>query len=266
MADRWRDPDVLREMYEKHGSIRGVARELDAGRGAVGRQMEDFGIKPDHNRAEITKLKDADWLRREYVEKDRTLADIADERGCDKSTVANYLDEHDIEARTGSPPRAEIDGGPEQLHEDYVEKGMTRSELAEKHDVSEGTIQRRMLEWDIATRRVGPENPPTGADHHLYEHGNGHSIPRGPEWSVQRRKALERDDYRCVVCGMTMKEQRARSSKGLNVHHIIRREDFRRDETGEIDWDAADSLNNLITLCHKHHEKWEGIPLRPDSA
>jgi hypothetical protein len=24
-------------------------------------------------------------------------------------------------------------------------------------------------------------------------------------------------------------------------------------------------LNNLITLCRKHHSRWEGIPLRPQT-
>jgi 5-methylcytosine-specific restriction endonuclease McrA len=50
-----------------------------------------------------------------------------------------------------------------------------------------------------------------------------------------RRLTLQRDGYRCTVCGAT--EQ-------LEVHHVVPR------RAG-----GADALSNLVTLCVACHEK-----------
>lgn len=63
---------------------------------------------------------------------------------------------------------------------------------------------------------------------------------RGTSWRMVRIKALERDSYRCTICGDD-------SYRRLLVHHI--------------DWhgkglkaaDMNNDLNNLQTLCHKCH-------------
>lgn len=58
----------------------------------------------------------------------------------------------------------------------------------------------------------------------------------------QREKALNRDNYRCTVCGET---------EFLEVHHIIHRANG-----------GTDDLDNLITLCRKcHAEKHKGEPI-----
>jgi len=53
--------------------------------------------------------------------------------------------------------------------------------------------------------------------------------------------ALERDGYKCVMCG---------STKGLNVHH--------KDESGSTD-KPNNELSNLITLCNACHISIHGI-------
>ena len=53
-----------------------------------------------------------------------------------------------------------------------------------------------------------------------------------------RRKALERDNYRCSICG---------STERLQVHHI---DETGRNKPKEI---QNNELNNLITLCAKCH-------------
>lgn len=60
---------------------------------------------------------------------------------------------------------------------------------------------------------------------------------------------------------MTNDEHRERHGESLHVHHIRRINDF--EEDGEINYEKANNLNNLVTVCRKHHVKWEGIPLRP---
>ena len=62
-----------------------------------------------------------------------------------------------------------------------------------------------------------------------------------PEWKAKRQKILERDGFKCVLCG---------ESNNLHVHH----KRYRRDPvTGEkvLPWEYSD--DDLITLCDHHH-------------
>lgn len=71
----------------------------------------------------------------------------------------------------------------------------------------------------------------------------------GPSWQQQRRRALERDNHQCVICG----------NSEVEVHHIRPFRTF-----GVENHSEANQLDNLICLCPDHHNEWEGIPLRPD--
>jgi len=64
----------------------------------------------------------------------------------------------------------------------------------------------------------------------------------GENWHPQRRKALERDNHTCQVCGI---EEDGREH---DVHHITHRREF---DTLE----EANALGNLITLCKPCHGK-----------
>jgi 5-methylcytosine-specific restriction endonuclease McrA len=91
----------------------------------------------------------------------------------------------------------------------------------------------------------------------------GHNHDYGPNWNKQREKRLEKDGYECVVCGMSNGQHREEHNCGLHVHHIERKDSFRTDD-GDLDYERANRLENLITLCYKCHGRWEGIPLRPE--
>lgn len=80
----------------------------------------------------------------------------------------------------------------------------------------------------------------------------GHDDYRGDNWLTQRRKALERDGYKCSKCG------KDGTIVKLMVHHKI---PFRYFD----DYKKANRLNNLITLCnscHSYEEShyWETVP------
>ncbi|UTF54871.1 HNH endonuclease [Natronosalvus rutilus] len=54
------------------------------------------------------------------------------------------------------------------------------------------------------------------------------------------------------------------SYQGLHVHHIVPRRQFYHEEKG-YDYEQANNLDNLITLCTVHHVVWERCsPLCPD--
>lgn len=64
----------------------------------------------------------------------------------------------------------------------------------------------------------------------------------GESWPKQREKALTRDDYQCVICGMGKDEW----GRNPHVHHIVPFREFDSEQ-------AAHQLGNLITLCNSHH-------------
>jgi 5-methylcytosine-specific restriction endonuclease McrA len=95
----------------------------------------------------------------------------------------------------------------------------------------------------------------TGPEHPRWK--GGFSPYYGPNWHLQRRRALERDDYTCQSCGVNQSDHTETMGRELDVHHIRRKESF------GTDYDSANDLNNLVTLCRSCHKTWEGIPLRP---
>lgn len=82
----------------------------------------------------------------------------------------------------------------------------------------------------------------------------------GPNWREQRRRARKRDGHRCLRCPMTEKEHINKFGEGLHVHHVRPFRTF-RDEGGNVDYEAAHALDNLVTVCRVCHNTWEGIPL-----
>ena len=78
----------------------------------------------------------------------------------------------------------------------------------------------------------------------------------GKNWPKQRKTALERDDYTCQYCGQVGKKVGRRWN--VHVHHKRKIAYFANSETQTVDYEAANSLENLITACdsgcHKHYD------------
>ncbi len=64
----------------------------------------------------------------------------------------------------------------------------------------------------------------------------------GENWNRQKRLAKHRDKHQCQVCGY-----KSGGNKYLDVHHIIPIKDF------SSDWEKANKLTNLISLCRPCH-------------
>ncbi len=80
----------------------------------------------------------------------------------------------------------------------------------------------------------------------------------GPNWEQQRRRALERDGYRCRRCGAPHTPERP-----LHVHHIRPFRTFGYVPGVNDAYKAANRLDNLITLCSRCHRLAEaGVRLR----
>jgi 5-methylcytosine-specific restriction endonuclease McrA len=66
------------------------------------------------------------------------------------------------------------------------------------------------------------------------------------KWKEIRQKVLERDNWKCRVCGMTNSEHIEKFGFGLHVHHIIPRLK-----------NGSNEPSNLISLCNDCHIKAE---------
>lgn len=89
--------------------------------------------------------------------------------------------------------------------------------------------------------RTGENNPAWRGGHPRYY---------GPSWRPLRRAVRQRDDYTCRRCGKEMKPP----SRAPDVHHIAPVSSF-------ADKDEANTMENLVTLCHPCHQyvEWNGI-------
>lgn len=98
----------------------------------------------------------------------------------------------------------------------------------------------------LAKNNTGEANP----------NWEGGSFPYGSGFTeAKKEKVRERQDRRCAGCGTHESE----FSRKLDVHHIQKARSFDDDE-------ARNDKSNLVAMCQPCHlEKWEGIPLRPQT-
>jgi len=215
--------------------------------------------------AGMSELWNKDWLEQKRSE-GFTNAEIADMVGCSRQTVGRWVRKHDLPKRnaggSGLPKetRDKLADGV-WLQEQYVSKKQTVTQSADSLGCSNATVLNRMDKFGIE-RRQGDGGSPPGEAHHQWK--GGHERYYGPNWPKQRKEALERDDYLCQICGLADKEHRDTFGNGLNVHHIIPITLFKNG--GDVNYEKANSLNNLIALCTVCHNVWEGIPLRPQTT
>ena len=121
--------------------------------------------------------------------------------------------------------------------ERYVEKDLTRIEMAE----ALGACQRQISVW---LKEFGLQQGIRSGKRCSWYKG-GWIKTRGPDWFEVRERILERDGYKCVRCGMTQEEARARGHT-LSIHHKI---------PWEVSHDNADSnLETLDQSCHMKEE------------
>ncbi len=76
------------------------------------------------------------------------------------------------------------------------------------------------------------------------------------DWKDRAEQVRERDGYECVVCGMDTDEHDAEYGQKLHVHHV---------HTDDGDPQNG-TFENLVTLCHPCHKKWDRVKTDPRTA
>jgi len=115
------------------------------------------------------------------------------------------------------------------------------------------TYRKRFGGWFDALSSSGfkpgysDEWPLSGEDHPFWK--GGFEQYYGESWYSQRKLALERDEYSCQICFQGKEE----NGRNPSVHHIKPKEEWNVEEEHE----EMNALNNLISLCCKHHRLLE---------
>lgn len=79
----------------------------------------------------------------------------------------------------------------------------------------------------------------------------------GKNWPAQRARALKRDDYTCQFCGAVGRKKGGRWVN-ISVHHRRKIALFFDPRRKSVDYEAANSLPNLVTACHTCHKVADG--------
>lgn len=232
----YRDPETLRHLYhEEKLSMQQIADELDSCYRTIFNWMEKHDIERRPQWQEMDgPWRDEETLRELYHDKGWGATTIAEELGCDKKTIYNWLDRHDIETRESTH---DINRGwrdAELLEELYWDQDLSCKEIADKLDTREGTITKWLLRHDIETKDH------SGSNHPFWR--GGHDKYKGPNWRDQRQKARRRDQYRCQDCQKSASDMEQKP----DVHHITPFCAFEN-------YEEANKLDNLITLCRSCH-------------
>ncbi|WP_248489966.1 LysR family transcriptional regulator [Tsukamurella sp. PLM1] len=90
----------LLALYEAEGlSLNKIAARTDVSRQVVGRLLKEYGIPTIPAAERIKEAVDHDWLREQYIDRCRTLPDIAQELGMSTSNLARWARRHQVPLR-----------------------------------------------------------------------------------------------------------------------------------------------------------------------
>lgn len=157
----YRDKEWLQTRYVTHEqSQTTIADHVGVSRTTIRRWLEKHGIERrsggSHPSGNTEKLKDENWLRRQYVAHERTQADIAEELNVSGYTVSKYIHTHGIDTRDPSEIHSTGTVAPlkdeQWIYEQYVTQERTTTEIATSLGVSHTTVSNYLHDHGIETR------------------------------------------------------------------------------------------------------------------
>lgn len=233
------------------------------------------------------KYRDKDWLHRQYVERERSITDIAEGLGVDHTTISKWRRKLDI-----PKPSAKVTIECPVCGDEFT-RSKSRIERAKHASVcsrdchyrgrSEGIISREVQGGYDTSPTVHERKCPVCGDEFVttasedYKHcsrdcfldahaermaGDGNPAykdgsatdkrcHRGPHWSRIRRRVYERDKYTCQRCDVKCISRD--DYDGTNGGRIIQAHHINGYESPE-----DNDLSKLVTLCASCHGAVEG--------
>lgn len=156
MGKEYHNPETLKELYHGEGlSLSEIADRFDTTAPTISRWMDKHGIEKRSQGPAVAdeRVKDAEWLERQYSVKQKSVNDISDETGCSNKTVLKWLDKHNI----GTRPQQRLAGDErvydcDYLRREYVANKRHAWEIADELDCGKTTVLRQLEECGIDRR------------------------------------------------------------------------------------------------------------------
>jgi hypothetical protein len=127
--------------------------------------------------------------------------------------------------------------------------GHTVEKMAHNVKGQQTTCSKQCFKEFMSSTRKGKDNPQWQGGRFEYY---------GPNWPEQRKKTLERDNESCQECDMTRDEHYQNYNEDLHIHHKVPRRQIIDEENPTIEqFELANSLDNLVTVCKSCHRKLE---------
>jgi len=256
----YRDPEYLHEQYvERRRSATSIAEECGVSASTVNRWVRRLDIE------RVARYQDESWLREQYLQECRDQADIAEECGVATTTICHWLARHGI-----------TDGDSFET----AECATCGEQFRYYPSVRDGEFCSNECSNEPRKRRVSVVCAGCGEEYERWESHDteycsmscwGEDIATVSDWAKmyrgvwhrQRRRVLRRDNFSCVVCGISDQDHKEEFGRGIEVHHIV---PVRAFDAWDRPVEDAHVLRNLVTLCRTHHPDAPGTTVEPDGC
>lgn len=156
----YRSEQWLRTQYHTQQNTQSeIAQQVGVAQETICRWLNRHDIEtrsPNYQPGATTeRLRDEDWLRRQYIEHGHSQAEIADILNASAQTVLRWLNTHEIETR---PPGPQTDGNTEKLRDEdwlrhaYTELQLSTREIGEQLGLTAQTVSNWLMRHEISTR------------------------------------------------------------------------------------------------------------------
>jgi predicted transcriptional regulator len=166
MSSKLRDREWMRKQYEdEYWSTVDIADATDTTPATAQRWLEehDITIRPFLESTSLAKtesavpeLYDEEYMRREYIEKEKNTPEIADDLGVSTTPVRNWLRHHGIELRTSAESMADGNLTPltdsDWVKQEYVVRERTIYDIGDELGVAPTTVSRYIERHGFETR------------------------------------------------------------------------------------------------------------------
>lgn len=162
-------PEKLTMLHHRRGlTLKDIGAQLGVSGQVVAVLAHEYGVEIRQCASRRRVKIDPVWFRIEYVQKRRTLTDIADEVGCSINAVSGFAKRQGIpvvfhpvsrdngQARRGDRRRLEVDAA--WLRAEYHDKQRTLVGIAQELGMSDSVVGMRAREHGIVVRRGRPRS------------------------------------------------------------------------------------------------------------
>lgn len=240
----WRDAETLRHFYRwKRYSLLETAETIGCTEGTISKWCDRLGVETrDFREARDAgtpeRLASESWLREQYVDKQRTCADISEQVGCTDTTVSRWLRRHGIPTRERHRPQKRVT--------------LTCENCGEEFEAIESQSGKKYCDRSCYFDAL---DMPSGEEHWSWKATPEHR-PAGEAWERLREEVRSRDGYTCQMCG----REESDMDRTLDVHHLKRVRDM--DGPRAAEGTDPDLLVSLCRSCHRRAERY--APLLPE--